>query len=576
MRFAIWFFFCCIGVNAFAQQGYQLNIVFPENAKLLAKSISVPKEIKDSVAVYKEAEKVLSQLQFNGYLLAEITALNFRDKDVSVTIKPHEQYQWVHLDAGNLPLPAQQAVGFKERNYQQTPFNTQSLSQLFENLLQYYESNGYPFASINLAQITFEGTKISASVNAKANQKMLFDTVQVVGSAQIGQKYIQSYLSIKNGTVYSERLVNQVESRLRELPFLEVVKPSEISFSNEKASVRIFVNKKNANQFDGIIGLQQNGAGGKTQLVGNLKLNLHNAFKRGEQLNFNYQGLAGRSQLLDVKATVPHILNTDFGLSPSLYLYKQDTSFLNVDTKLGFNYLLKGNNSLQLFIENRSTRLSSVENYQNATVLPSILDANTIFYGLGLNIEDLDYRFNPQKGYNVTVDMAVGNKKIRRNAAIPENLYQTVPMNSTSYRWFSQINYYLPLAKQLVFTAANQTGVLSGKYLLENEVFRLGGQRSLRGFNELSLLANAYTYGNVEIRYLLEQNSFLFAFYNQAYLKYKTAQLNYSDFPLGFGTGANFETNLGILSITYALGKQKNNPLNLRQGKIHFGITALF
>lgn len=576
MRFAIWFFFCCIGLRAFAQQGYQLNIVFPENAKLLAKSISVPKEIKDSVAVYKEAEKVLSQLQFNGYLLAEITALNFRDKDVSVTIKPNEQYQWVHLDAGNLPLPAQQAVGFKERNYQQTPFNTQSLNQLFENLLQYYESNGYPFASINLAQITFEGTKISASINAKANQKMLFDTVQVVGSAQIGQKYIQSYLSIKNGAVYSERLVTQVESRLRELPFLEVVKPSEISFSNEKASVRIFVNKKNANQFDGIIGLQQNGAGGKTQLVGNLKLNLHNAFKRGEQLNFNYQGLAGRSQLLDVKATVPHILNTDFGLSPSLYLYKQDTSFLNVDTKLGFNYLLKGNNSLQLFIENRSTRLSSVENYQNATLLPSILDANTIFYGLGLNIEDLDYRFNPQKGYNVTVDMAVGNKKIRRNAAIPENLYQTVPMNSTSYRWFSQINYYLPLAKQLVFAAANQTGVLSGKYLLENEVFRLGGQRSLRGFNELSLLANAYTYGNVEIRYLLEQNSFLFAFYNQAYLKYKTAQLNYSDFPLGFGTGANFETNLGILSITYALGKQKNNPLNLRQGKIHFGITALF
>src|SRR5690606_38133139 len=100
--------------------------------------------------------------------------------------------------------------------------------------------------------------------------------------------------------------------------------------------------------------------------------------------------------------------------------------------------------------------------------------------------------------------------------------------------------------------------------------------KSLKGFNELTLPATAYTYGNVELRYLLEQNSFLFAFYNQAFLQYKTSQLNYSDKPLGFGAGINSETALGILSISYALGKQRNIPLNLSQGKIHFGITALF
>ncbi|RYG03024.1 MAG: hypothetical protein EOO07_32320, partial [Chitinophagaceae bacterium] len=306
------------------------------------------------------------------------------------------------------------------------------------------------------------------------------------------------------------------------------------------------------------------------------KLHLQNAFKRGEQLDLNYQGLSQRSQLLDVKGAFPQMFNTDFGLSPSLYLYKQDSSFLNVDTKLGFNYLLKGNNTFQFFVENKATSLSAVEAYENATVLPSILDASTTFYGLGLNLENLDYRYNPQKGYSIAFDVAVGSKKIKRNAAIPENLYQGIPLNSTSYRWYSQVNYYVPLAKQLVLALSNQTAILSGKYLLENEVFRLGGQKSLRGFNELSILATGYTYGNAEIRYLLEQNSFLFAFYNQAYLQFKTNKLDYSDFPLGLGAGVNFETNLGILSISYALGKQKNNPLNLRQGKIHFGITALF
>lgn len=576
MRFAIWLLFCCLSVGVFAQQGYKLNVSFADDAKSLSKIITLPKEIKDSVEVYKEADKLLSQLQFKGYLLAEITALDFKGKEVSVTIQPNQLYQWVKLSSGNLSSAVKQSVGFKERNYERVDFNVSSLTKLFETLLAYYENNGYPFASVSLQQISIEGNTISASVDAKPHQKVLFDTLQIVGNAQIAQKYLQSYLNAKSGMLYAEKSVTQIENRLRELPFLEVVKPTEVSFSNEKASVRVFVNKKNANQFDGIVGLQQNGSKGKTQLVGNLKLHLQNAFKRGEQLNFNYQGLAQQSQLLDINASFPHVLNTDFGLSPSIYLYKQDSAFLNVDTKLGFNYLLKGNNSFQFFIENKSSSLSAVEAYENATALPSVLDASTTFYGLGLNIENLDYRYNPQKGYSITFDAAVGSKKIKRNAAIPESLYEGVPLNSTSYRWFSQVNYYLPLAKQLVLAVSNQTAFLSGKYLLENEVFRIGGQRSLRGFNELSILATGYTIGNTEIRYLLEQNSFLFAFYNQAYLQYKTEKLDYSDFPMGFGAGVNFETNLGILSVSYALGKQRNNPLNLRQGKIHFGITALF
>ena len=576
MKFAIWLLFCCFSIGVFGQQDYKLNVSFTDGAKALAKAIVLPKNSKDSLQVYKEANRLLSQLQFKGYLLAEITSLAFEGKEATVTIQLNQLYQWVKLSSGNLSSAVKQSIGFKERNYERVDFNAERLTNLFETLLSYYENNGYPFASVSLQQIGIEGNAINASINVQLHQKVLFDTLQIVGNAQISQRYLQSYLNAKSGMPYTEKSVLQLENRLRELPFFAVVKPAEVNFSNEKAAVRVFVNKKNANQFDGVIGLQQNGNNTKAALVGNLKLHLQNAFKTGEQLHFNYQGLGQQSQLLAISTSFAHVLNTDFGLNPSLHLYKQDSTFLNVDIKLGFNYLLKGNNNFQFFVENKSTSLSAVDAYLNATILPSILDASTTFYGLGLTLENLDYRYNPQKGYSITFDAAVGGKKIRRNAAIPQNLYNAIPLQSTSYRWFSKINYYMPLAKQLVFAVTNQTAFLKGKHLLENEVFRLGGQNSLRGFNELSVLATGYTVGNAEIRYLLEQHSFLFAFYNQAYLQYKTNSINHSDFPLGFGTGVNFETNLGILSISYALGKQKNNPLNLRQGKIHFGITALF
>lgn len=562
--------------TSFAQERFSLSVNLVNSDAALLKSLTLPSDIKDSLTVYKEAEKLISQLQGKGFLLAEIKNISFEGMRVQLLINQNAQYKWVNLAAGNLPKDLKRAVGFKEESYQNASFDSKRLQQLFKLIIAHYENNGYPFANVSLDSIGIGKSAISASIKVRPYQKFVFDTIQIVGSAQISQKYLQSYLNIKEGSAYKESSIKQVENRLRELPFLQVVKNSEIEFSVEKAVVRVFVNKKNANQFDGVLGLQQNTSTNKSQLVGDLKLHLQNTLKVGEQLDFNYQGLAGQSQLLAINLSIPHVLNTSFGLSPRLYLYKQDSSFVNVDTKLGFNYLLKGNNTFQIFVENKSTSLVGVDAYQNATVLPSILDASTFFYGLGLTLEDLDYRFNPQKGYDFVINLAVGDKRIKRNSAIPEQLYSGIPLKSTSYSFFSQINYYKSLSKNLVLALGSQSAFLNGKYLLENELFRLGGQKSLRGFNEFSLLATSYIYGNAELRYLLAQNSFLFAFYNQAYLKRETSQLSYSDYPLGFGTGVNFETNIGILSVSYALGKQRNNPLNLRQGKIHFGITALF
>jgi len=48
------------------------------------------------------------------------------------------------------------------------------------------------------------------------------------------------------------------------------------------------------------------------------------------------------------------------------------------------------------------------------------------------------------------------------------------------------------------------------------------------------------------------------------------------DQPFGFGAGMTFETRAGIFGISYALGRQLNNPIDFRTGKIHFGYVSLF
>jgi outer membrane protein assembly factor BamA len=570
--FSVFCFLCSVG---FAQQAQRLKIV-DEKGVDIRRIAPYLNEVVDSLIVYKEANRILSVLQFKGYVLAEVSTVEFRSSETQVNMVLGEPYHWVNLKSGNMTLSVANAIGFNGRNFKGRKFDISELEGVFNAVLEYHENSGYPFASVTLNDIDVGSEGVSASIHIIPHQQIIYDEIEIVGNGQVGQKFLQSYLNVKGGAVYSERTIAQVDAKLREIQFLTVAKPSEVSFTKEKAKLIVFVNKRSANQFDGIIGLQQNASTGKLQVVGNLKLNLQNTLKLGETLSLNYQGLPNSSQLLDVKAKVPHVLSTSFGFSPSLYMLKQDTSFLNVNSKIGFDYLLKGSNSIQVFLENKSTSLLATEAYRNNTALPNVLDSKTAFYGVGFAFDNLDYRFNPRKGISFLADLAVGSRKIKRNSAIDVQLYDGLSLTSTSYRFFEELNYFRPITDRLVLALRNQSAFLVGKQLLENEFFRLGGQQSLRGFNELSVLATSYSFSNVEMRYLLAQHSFLFAFYNQAYLQYNTKQLRYADFPLGFGAGVNFEMELGILSMSYALGKQRNIPLNLRQGKIHFGITALF
>ena len=121
-----------------------------------------------------------------------------------------------------------------------------------------------------------------------------------------------------------------------------------------------------------------------------------------------------------------------------------------------------------------------------------------------------------------------------------------------------------------------QSGFISGEGLFQNELFRIGGLKTLRGFDEESIRASAYTIGTVEYRYLFEQNSYLFFFGDAAYYERHGVDGFVHDTPYGFGTGISFETKAGIFSLSYALRKQFGNPIYLRAGKIHFGIVNYF
>jgi hemolysin activation/secretion protein len=134
---------------------------------------------------------------------------------------------------------------------------------------------------------------------------------------------------------------------------------------------------------------------------------------------------------------------------------------------------------------------------------------------------------------------------------------------------------YIPIYNRNILKLSNKSDFYYAPEVFQNELFRFGGLQTLRGFNEEEIFASSKSVFSIEYRFLLDKNSNVFAFYDQGI--YENNSLTYrKDKPFGFGAGLSFGTNLGIFSISLAIGKQLENPILLRNSKVHFGYIAYF
>ena len=341
--------------------------------------------------------------------------------------------------------------------------------------------------------------------------------------------------------------------------------------------MQLFLEDKKSSQFDGIVGVLPNQANpGQVNITGDAHLKLQNSLNAGEVIELNWQKLLGNTQDLTVHGLYPFILSTPFGVEGDLHIYKQDTTYLDVTETIGLQYLLPGGNYLKIFITKDQTTLLSTAGLEYITALPQYADVTTTSYGLGFKKEHLDYQYNPRMGYSIEATGSVGTRQIIENANVNPIAYDSVKLNTTEYRLSLVFDKYFPLGKRSVIDVGTQSAYLNSPSIFSNELYRIGGLKTLRGFDEESILASAYSIGKIEYRYLLEKNSNLFTFINGGWYQNKSNDLNISGTPFGFGVGMSFETKLGIFSVSYALGKFGNNPIDFREAKIHFGILSYF
>lgn len=525
--------------------------LIPENEIITQKVIN----FIDSATYQKETQDILNKLLLNGFAAASLV------KDtVNHILKVYtgEQYK-----IANFKLPDE----FNKKKYQlnKSAFSPGKLTSVYELILKEYENNGFPFASINIKELNISENKISGEIIINKGALILYDSLIIKGPANISEHYLQQYLQIGKNGLYSEKNIKSISKKIKEIPFLQEIKPAEIVFYQNKADVYLYLNKKQANSFNGILGVlpvdQNKPTERKVLITGDMDISLKNALHKGEAIQFKWRKTDAESQILNALIEYPYIFKSDFGLSTGLEINKKDSSFIKTNFDIGIKYFFNGTNYISgLYQAEKSNTLLN-----DSIILSSmnIKNMQASLYGISFLLKKLDYIYNPRKGYRFSGTIMIGNKKI-------ENKDKGLKTKNTL-----NLDVFIPLFKNATILSSNKFGFMYSKEMLTNELFEIGGINNFRGFDENIFQESAYYLSSLEYRFIYEENSAAFAFIETGFMQNRSSSIIKNN-TLAFGIGTNFQTKAGIFSFTYALGKSKQENIRVKNAKIHIGYLNRF
>lgn len=587
----IWVILFGCSAPGLAAQTFQLSMLWLDSDSLqVSRLVDQPAPRYPSESLLKASlAQFIDALHQQAYWEASVDTLIQQDSTFTALMHLGPAYQWVQLSLPDKPPGWLRKTGFREKLFREKPLAFEQWQNLQQRISQEAAQHGYPFASVYLDSLQWAAPgQLQARIGIDLGPLIILEALQQTGELQLTDAYLAQYLGLQAGTPYNEEVIQRIPQRLQELPFVRLAAPPLVQFVGNIATVQLKLAAKPASRFDFVVGVLPNSnQTGRLLVTGQLDGELQNALGKGEALRIQFEQLRPQTQALDLALNYPYLLGLPFGIDGQLELYRRDTNYLDLGWRLGIRYQLDGRRAVQAYWTRQQTNLLGFDENQilNQQRLPDTLDVRRSSFGASFEYTQLDYRFNPRKGWSLRFGGSAGQKEIRRNQQIEnlglENLYDSLVLRSGQYRielagacyWSWGLNSVFKIG----FTGA---AIIGGERVLANEQFRIGGNRLLRGFDEESIFATNYQLATLEYRFLLGQNSYLYAFWDAA----RTDELavgtptdfNPIDWPMGIGTGITFDTRAGVFGLSLAFGRQRGLPFDFGSPKVHFGYVSLF
>ena len=558
-------------------QDYSLEFTGNEEDLGVVKAYRIEKQDGDSLSLISQLDHLHHSIRKDGYLQSELTT-QWLGKHLLVKIDLGDRYHWLKLAVGNVDPRLLQRTGYRDKFFSNQPFRYQEAEMLMRQLIDISANSGFPFASVKLDSVQVLQKTVKASLNYHPGPQITFDTLVLINPVRINTRFLQAYLKIPVGTLFSQALIDQLPSRIEKLPYLKLMDQPLLTFQNDQASLHLALESVRSNQIDGVIGFLPNArSDGELLLTGQLNLLLQNMFGAGRILGFQWESFKPESQQLNIRFLQPMLLKSPIDVDLEFNLFKEDSTFINKLFHVDMEYPYGKNHYFGLNTYLKSSRLPSAVIAEPISGLPDLADFNLNQFGGSYRYYHLDSYYQPMSGLKLDLRAYTGMKKIRKNSAVSDTLYTDVDLQSSQFSWEAELEGYYPLSKHWVISGKWKGAGVYNERLFYNDLYRLGGLKSIRGFSENTFFADNFAYSTIEPRFFFETNSYLFVFYDQAWwLRYDLENNSFKDTPWGMGAGISLTTKAGIFSFIWATGKSKSQEVGFNQSKIHFGYISRF
>ncbi len=541
---------CLLPLWLLAQKEYSLQLNANAEVNALVKVFTTIKG--DSLTILKASQNVKSTLWKNGYLAAE-GKLIFADSTATLNILANQKYSFntLAIQWQDSASPTRPSLFFDTEYFKEFD----ALEEYQQKLINNLENNGYPFAQVSITEIELKNDTVLANINIDEGPYIRLDSLVIKGYTKFSKNVLRYFLNYKQGMPYKEAYIQKLPDLINQVEYLKFTAAPAIAFTENKTILFLYIEEIKSNQVDGVVGLNTTPEG-ETTINGDFQLRLLNIFKRGEEIELRWRRPDESVQSLNVAGTFPFLFNTPFWLASNVQIFRQDSSFVNTSAEGLLKYYLGGGSLLTGGIGYKASNALRNENSGFGSF-------NTTQYKLGVELLKTDRVLIPRSGY-ILKTFGFTAQRVTTENRLPQ------------YGWQVLAENYWRIKKNNVILTKLHSESLFGDNLFINEVYRIGGLKTLRGFNEQQIFTSSYAIGTLEYRYLLGDYDYITVFSDVAFAE-NTAKNSYiSNVYTGIGAGFSFRTNAGIFSLFYAVGRDLQNPFDFRTSKIHFGYVSQF
>lgn len=501
------------------------------------------------IDIYKEIGKFHKKIKKSGFLTSVLDTILLEDSYFTAVFNLGKKTEEVVLI-----IPKDIKLGGFIKKTDSIKIRTNKLEEFTNSLLTDFDKKGNSFSEITYTNPRYINNVLYLDFNSTKSKKRLINKVIVKGYEDFPESYIKNYFQIYKNTIFSKQKITDISKLTKDLNFISERKKPEVLFKTDSTHLYLFLEKIEANSFEGMINFASKDNGQGLLINGKLDLKLSNVFNTGENLELFWNRVAEEKSQFKINARLPYIVRSPFSAFIGFDLYRQDSTFLNTKFDVKSEYQL-----------NTSSKIAISYASEQSNYLLNIIDENiesftNSFIGItyDLKVTSKNSLFNNILKFNISA--ITGNRKS------PINKVKQLKFNLNSI-----IN--IKTSKRSYVYLRNDTGYLNSSNYLTNELFRIGGINSIRSINEQSVFTNKYSFLNIEYRYITSSSSYLYSISDIAY--YNTIK-NSTERLLGLGLGYNFKINSSKISLGYINGINQNNSSNINNSRLIVQWTTFF